>query len=69
MKKITLEVPDHKVNFVIELINQLGLKSSEQPEIPEEHKEIVRERIRTSSQDDLVSWKEARKRLKFKSEN
>jgi len=69
MKKITLEVPDHKVDFVIELINQLGLKSSEEPDIPEEHKEIVRKRIRTSSKNDFVSWEEARKRLKFKSEN
>lgn len=69
MKKITLEVPDHKVDFVIELINQLGLKSSEEYEIPEEHKEIVRERIRTSTPDNLVPWDEARKKLNFKDKN
>lgn len=65
MKKFTLEIPDHKVDFVIELINHLGLKSSEEYEIPEEHKEIVRERIRTSTPDKLVSWYEARKKLNF----
>jgi hypothetical protein len=69
MKKITLEVPDDKIDFVIELINQLGLKTSEDPEIPEEHKEIVRERIRTSSQENFITWEEARKKLKFKSDN
>ncbi|REL24796.1 hypothetical protein DYD21_16680 [Rhodohalobacter sp. SW132] len=69
MKKITLDVPDDKVDFVIELINQLGLTSSEEPDIPEEHKEIVRERIRSANQDDLVSWEEARKQLMFKSES
>jgi len=69
MKKITLEVPDDKVDFVIELINQLGLTTSEEPNIPEDHKEIVRERIKTASQDDLVSWEEARKKLRFKHES
>jgi hypothetical protein len=68
MKKITLKVPDQKVDFVMQLIEQLGLEtSSELEEIPEEHKAIVRERIKTSKPEDLIPWEEARKKFKFKS--
>lgn len=69
MKEITLKIPDHKVDFVLELIEQLGLEvSSEQMEIPEEHKEIVRERIKTAKPEDQVPWEEARKQFTFKTE-
>ena len=68
MKKITLKVPDQKVDFVMQLIEQLGLETSaELEEIPEEHKAIVRERIKTSKPEDLIPWEEARKKFKFKS--
>lgn len=67
MKEIILKVPDHKVDFILELIEQLGLEaSSEVVEIPEEHKAIVRERIKTSKPEDLVPWEEARKQFTFK---
>lgn len=67
MKEIILKVPDQKVEFVLELIEQLGLEaSSEMMKIPEEHKEIVRERIKTSKPEDLVPWEEARKQFTFK---
>lgn len=67
MKEITLRVPDQKVTFVLELIEQLGLEiSAEDAAIPEEHKAIVRERMRTSNPEDLIPWDEARKQFKFK---
>ncbi len=67
MKEITLRVPNQKVDFVLELIEQLGLEvASEKMEIPEEHKAIVRERIRTAKPEDMVPWEEARKRFTFK---
>jgi len=66
MKEITLKVPDHKIDFVLELIEQLGLEFTEDFEIPEEHKEIVRERIRTSDPENLIPWSEARKQFKYK---
>lgn len=50
----------------MELIQQLGFEVSEEVEIPEEHKAIVRERIKTGKTEDMVSWKEARKQLTFK---
>jgi len=68
MKEIILKVPDQKVDFVLQLIEQLGLETStELPEIPEEHKAIVRKRIKTSKPEDLISWEEARKQFTFKS--
>lgn len=67
MKEITLKIPDQKVDFVLELFAQLGLEvSSQDVEIPEEHKTIVRERIRTSKSEDMIPWQEARKQFTFK---
>lgn len=67
MKEIILKIPDQKVDFVLELIEQLGLEiSSEEMEIPEEHKAIVRERIKTAKPEDMVPWEEARKQFTFK---
>lgn len=66
MKEITLKVPDHKIDFVLELFEQLGIEVSDDIEIPEEHKEIVRERIKTADPKKMIPWSETRKRLKFK---
>ncbi len=43
-----------------------GKTGTEELPIPEEHKAIVRERIRNSNPDDLIPWEEARKQLRFK---
>lgn len=66
MKEITLKVPDHKVDFVLELIEQLGLEFTDDIEIPEEHKEIVRERIRKSNAnpDLILNWDEVKDNFK-----
>lgn len=69
MKEVTLKIPDKKLGFFMELIKQLGFEVTEEVEIPEEHKAIVRERIRTAKADDMVPWKEARKQLTFKSKS
>jgi len=67
MKEIILKVPDQKIDLVMEFVEQLGLEaSSEMMEIPEEHKNIVRERIESAKPEDMVPWKEARKQFKFK---
>ena len=65
MKEITLKVPDHKVDFVLELFEQLGIEVFESIEIPEEHKEIVRERIKNEDPEKMIPWSEARKQFKF----
>lgn len=66
MKEVTLKIPDKKLGFFMELIKQLGFEVSEEVEIPEEHKAIVRERIKSAKSEDMVPWKEARKQFSFK---
>ena len=45
MKEIILNVPDHKVNFVMELIEQLGLEIQQETEIPDEQQKEVNRRL------------------------
>lgn len=66
MKEIILRIPDDKVDFVLELIEELGLERTDDLEIPEAHKKIILERIRTSNPEDLIPWEEARRQFKFK---
>ena len=57
MKEITLKVPDTKLRFFMELFKQLGLEvSDEEFVIPEEHKEVVLERIQNTKEEDLLNW-------------
>ncbi len=69
MKQVTLNIPDSKYQFFIELIDNLGFDKAEEIFIPEEHKAIVRERILNSNPEDLIPWEEARKQLRFKSKS
>ena len=66
MKEVTLKIPDNKLRFFMELINQLGFEAIGEVEIPEEHKDIVRQRIHSAKPEDMIPWNEARKRLKFR---
>ncbi|MCH8557032.1 MAG: hypothetical protein LAT84_04385 [Balneolia bacterium] len=65
MKEVTLKIPDKKLGFFMELINQLGFEVIDEVEIPEEHKDIVRNRILTAKPEDAVTWEEAREKLVF----
>gem|GEM_PF-743829 len=60
MKEITLKVPDQKVDFVLELIKQLGLEVSEDIEFPKDHKENIREHNQKSKDnpDFIINWDE-----------
>jgi hypothetical protein len=66
MKEVTLKIPEKKMSFFMELIKQLGFEVTEEVDIPEEHKTIVRERIKTANSEDMVPWEEARKQFTFK---
>ncbi len=68
MKEITLKIPDNKFSFFMELIQQLGIEISEEEGITEEHKSIVRERIKNAKAEDMIPWEEARKQFIFKDE-
>lgn len=49
MKEVILKIPDNKFGFFMELIKQLGFEVTEDVEIPEEHKTIVRDRISSAN--------------------
>jgi hypothetical protein len=82
MKQITIQVPDTKVEFFLELLHQLGIQAStiradetvatmqEDDElfIPEWHKEIVRECIRENQNNPerMLNWEEVRDRFELK---
>ncbi len=65
MKQVTLKIPDKKFGFFMKLVKQLGIEVAEEMEIPEEHKAIVRERIKSAKPEQMIPWKEARKQFKF----
>lgn len=69
MKEVTLRISDKKYDFFMELISQLGIEVAESIDIPEEHKDIVRERISTSRPEEMIPWKEARKQFTFKGQS
>lgn len=47
------------------LVKELGLEISETTEIPEEHKQIVKDRIHSEKPEEMVSWEQARKQFVF----
>lgn len=68
MREVTLKIPEEKFEFYMELFGQLGLEAEFDFEIPEEHKEIVRERIRIADEnpDQLLDWDEVKDDFDFK---
>jgi hypothetical protein len=51
MREITLKIPDKKISFFMELVNQLGLEIKNDIIIPEKHSQIVLERIEASKKN------------------
>ncbi len=65
MTEITLKIPETKLDFFMELIQQLGYEVNiKEVDISEEHKKLVRNKIKTAKKEDYVSWEEARKQFK-----
>jgi hypothetical protein len=67
MKEVILQIPDKKLGFFMELIKHLGIEVSEEREIPEEHKAIVRDRIKKSRQNPerLLDWDQVQDSFKL----
>ena len=65
MKEIILNVPDHKVNFVMELIEQLGLEIQQETEIPDEQQKEVNRRLELVDSGEMSTrnWNEAKKEI------
>jgi hypothetical protein len=60
MKEVTLKIPESRLTFFMELVEQLGFEVAGELEISEEHKAIVRDRIKKSDQspERLLDWEQ-----------
>ncbi len=58
MKEITIKIPDDKLQFFMQLMKELDFEVFYNYDIPEEHMNIVRERIAKSDLDPdrLQDW-------------
>ncbi|MBK8830588.1 MAG: hypothetical protein IPN60_06980 [Saprospiraceae bacterium] len=67
MKEVTIFIPDERVHFILELLSQLGVEVSQKYDIPEEHMNLVRDRIAKSdlNPDLIEDWDIAKKKLKL----
>lgn len=65
--RITLDIPDNKYQFFLELIRNLGFDKPIELDIPEEQQAIVRERIQKSEQnpDRLLDWEQVQDNFKL----
>lgn len=66
MRELFVKVPEEKVPFVMELVNQLGLEAELVLDIAEEDKELVRQRISTTKEEELISWQSAKETFQYK---
>lgn len=64
MRQVLLEIPDKKYNFIMELLKSFKYLKVEDNNIsvPEEHKDIVRQRIKASNENPsrLLNWDEVK---------
>jgi len=60
MKEVTLKIPENRLTFFMELVEQLGFEVAGELEISEEHKAIVRDRIKISDEipERLLDWEQ-----------
>lgn len=69
MANINVTIPDGKLNFFKNLIENLGFDYSdtktEEEVIPQWQQDIVLERIKNTPKDQYVSWDEIEKSIKF----
>ncbi len=49
----------------MELLQNLGFDKPEDIEVPEWQKEVVRDRIKNTNQEDYLSWEEVENQLKI----
>ena len=69
MKQVTLNIPDNKYQFFLELIKSLNFITidKDDPAVMEWQKEIVRERTLKSKEnpDRLLDWEDIQDKFKF----
>ncbi len=67
MKEVTIFIPDERLDFILELLGQLGVEASQKYDIPEEHMNLVRDRIAKSDLDPdrLEDWDKIKDQFDF----
>ncbi len=67
MKQVTLNIPDGKFDFFMELFEKLGLDTQTTLEIPEWQKELVLNRIKASNNNPerLLDWEDVKDSFKL----
>ncbi len=66
MRQVIVKIPDKKFDFFMELLKQLGIAVQYEEDIPESHKEIVRERIKSDNQnpENVQDWEKVQDTFK-----
>lgn len=68
MTQVTLTIPDHKLEFFLEVFEQFGLEIIDDASVvPEWQKEELRSRIKETKREDYIAWDETRNQFKLKS--
>jgi hypothetical protein len=66
MKQIILSIPEEKYDFFMELLNSMDFISlNDFSDIPEVHKNLVKERKQTSNPDSIKNWDEVKHQFKI----
>ncbi len=68
MKQLTINVTDSKYSFFVELIGNMDfLQILDDKEIPQEHKDIIDERLEKIKEnpDRLLNWNKVKHQIKF----
>ncbi len=68
MKHFTITIPDNKENIFVDMMKSINyVKNIEEItsfDIPEEHKQIVRERVKKYSTEIYLDWNDIEKNIK-----
>ena len=67
MKQVILNIPDNNYEFFMELMKKLNFITTDQEEtqVPEDVKKMVMDRLNNSKRENLVTWEEAKTKLRF----
>lgn len=67
MKRVIVTIPDDRLAEFHKTMSAMGFKSKEEDfVVPEWHKEIVRERIKNTKEEDYIPWEQVKKDLGIK---
>jgi signal recognition particle subunit SEC65 len=68
MNRVIVDVPNEKMIAFEEALRNLGLERKSEPEyeIPEEHKNFVRNVIATTKPEDYKPWREVMEKIRLK---